>query len=455
MKPIRTTVILLVIIAVLGAGFFVLLKTEPKEDTQATPSYTSTPTISIFKTEKENIEKIEVITEGETYFIAKQNEKWVVNNDLSIKISQSKADTLAYECSSVFVKRVVAENVSDFSPYGLSEAKSKVVISMKDGSSQTIFIGDKTADGSLGYLMLSGESTVYVKSASGLDSLAPKLEKLRDTSLYSVSEEELTAVTITRQGAHKISLVREEYLSTEEGEEPVYQWKMKEPLEKNANERNTSENVLKTILALSFDSVADNNAQDLGKYGLDTPYATYTVSDKKNTYTILVGKENGTSRYVKTPDSRAVYLVENSKLAFLNVSYLQLVDKLIYLENIEGITGVTIKGAKNFEMQIEGNGDSAEYKINNVSISEDAFKTAYRYVLGITLDDFTEIGAKPQGKAECVVTYHKKEGQDAQVAYYSWDERNYLVTVNGEGNLLCRKKQVANMLDKLAQTVSE
>ena len=57
MKPIRTTLILLAVIAVLGAGFFVLLKTEPKE-TESSPSFTPSPTINIFKTEKENIAKI-------------------------------------------------------------------------------------------------------------------------------------------------------------------------------------------------------------------------------------------------------------------------------------------------------------------------------------------------------------------------------------------------------------
>lgn len=456
MKPIRTTLILLAVIAVLGAGFFVLLKTEPKE-TESSPSFTPSPTINIFKTEKENIAKIEITAEGESYFLSKSDdEKWVVNNDPSIKISQSKADTLAYECSSVTVKQLVAENVSDLSTYGLSEPKSKVTVLLKDGSSQTILIGNKTADGSLGYLMLSGESTVYAKSASGIDSLAPKLEKLRDASLYSVKDTEVTALSIARQGGHKISLIREEQPPAEEGGEPTYLWKMTEPLEKNANDYNLSENVLKTILELSFDSVADNNAQNLSQYGLDEPYATYTVSDKEKTYTVLVGKESDTSRYVKTSDSNAVYLVANSKLEFLNVGYLQLVDKLIYLENIDGVNGVSIKsGNQSFEMEIEGSGDSAGYKINHVPIAEKAFKSAYQSVLGITLDDFTELGAKPQGSAECTVTYHKKEGGDAQVAFYSWDERNYLVTVDGVGNLLCRKKQVTNMLDKLAQTVSE
>lgn len=455
MKPMKTTVIILAMIAVLGVGFWALLKTEPKSEEEALPSVSSVPTIGMFKTEKENIESIEVTTEGESYSLSKQDDKWVVNHNTSVKISQSKADTLAYECSSVSVKQVAAENVSDFSPFGLSEPKSKLVIRLKDGKTVMILIGDKTADGSLGYLMLAGESTVYAKSASGLESLVPKLEKLRDTSLYSVSEDKVSAISIARRDAHRIGLTKELVTPATEENEATYQWKMQEPLQKAANEYNLNEKVLKNILSLSFDSVADNNAQNLSQYGLSNPYAAYTIADDKTAYAILVGDENGTNRYVKTPDSNTVYLVASSKLSFLEVGYLQLVDKLIYLENIDDINGVTIRGTQNFEMNIEGSGDSAGYQINAIPVSEDTFKSAYQAVLGITLDDFAENAAQPQGTADCVICYHKKDGSESQVAFYSYDERNYLVKVNGVGNLLCRKKQVTGMLDKLAQSIAE
>ena len=96
MKPIRTTVIVIAIIAVLAAGFYFLLKTEPKDETDAAPSFTPTPTITLFKTEKENIAAIKITSEGSSYTVSKGGDgKWVVNNDPAIKISQSKADTLA------------------------------------------------------------------------------------------------------------------------------------------------------------------------------------------------------------------------------------------------------------------------------------------------------------------------------------------------------------------------
>ncbi|MBR5156271.1 MAG: DUF4340 domain-containing protein [Clostridia bacterium] len=454
MKPIKNIIIILAIIAVLATAFVVLLKTEPKEELEATPSFEPITTVDMFKTEKENIKSITITKDGKSYTVATEGEKWIVNNDPTIKISQSKANTLAYECSSVTAKELIAENVTDFSPYGLDNPTAVVDILFKDNTTQGILIGNKTADGSLSYLMLSGDNKVYAKSQSGVESLALSLDKLRDASLYSIAEEDIAAITIEKSGSNKIVLERNE-LPTNEGEEKVYEWKMKSPVIKNANEYNLFDYVVPTILSLSFDSVAEDDPQNLAPYGLDNPYAVYTVSDSENSYTISVGKETENGRYVKSADGAAVYVIENSKLKFLEYNYMQLVDKLIHLENIEDVSKVTVNGnGKNYEMTIEGEKDNASYKINSVPVSEDSFKNVYQAVIGIMFDDFTASTAAA-GETDCTVTYHKKSGEKTVVTYNNWDERNYLVRINGEGSLICRKKQITSMLDKLNQTVSE
>ncbi len=454
MKPIKNIIIILSIIAVLTTAFIVLLKTEPKDETPASPSFEPITTIDMFKAEKENIKSITVTKDGKSYTVATDGKSWVVNNDPSIKISQSRANTLAYECSTVTVRELAAEGVTDFSPYGLDNPTAAVDIAFKDGTTQGILIGNKTIDGSLCYIMLSGDNKVYTKSYSGTESLVLSLEKLRDEVLYNISEEDISAISIQKSGSNKIVLVRET-LPASENEEQTYEWKMKEPVIKNANEYNLQEYIMPTILSLSFDSVAADNPENLTQYGLDNPYAVYTVSDTEKTYTVYVGKETENGRFIKTPDSKAVYVVENSKLKFLEYNYMQLVDKLIHLENIDEISKVTINGnGKNYEMTIEGAGDNAGYKINSVAVSEDTFKNVYQAVIGILLDDFTA-SAESAGETECTVTYHKKNGEKTVVTYHNWDERNYLVRINGEGNLICRKKQITSVLDKLNQTVSE
>ena len=448
MKPIKSLIIVLVIIAILTGGFIWLLNTEPQDNTDDPfASFEPSATITIFSTEKTNIKDIVVTNAGESYTLTQKNSKWVVNNDETIKILQNKADTLAYECSSVVVKMLVAENVTDFSPYGLDKTNTKVKFTLNDGQTKTVLVGNMTADKGLYYVMLEGDNKVYAKSITGVESLVLPLEKLRDTSLYSVGDDDLKAFTIAKRGAKEISITLEKEIESD-GTEKSF-WKMKSPIIKLANEYSIGEQVIPLITSLVFDKVASNEPGSLKEFGLDKPYAVYTVTDSNATYKVSVGNKTEGGRFVMISGSKAIYVVAESKISFVDMGYIQLVDKLIHVEYIEDVKNIIIDGNnEKIELSVSGG-----YKINNLSVDEDTFKSSYQTVLSIMLDDFTETTSKPSGKAAYTITYYKLDGSNTTVSFYDWDDRNYIVLINGEGNMLCRKKQVTNMIASLGATV--
>lgn len=448
MKPIKSLIIVLVIIAILTGGFIWLLNTEPVDNTDDPfASFEPSSTITIFSTEKENVKSMVVTNNGESYTLTKKDSDWVVNNDESIKIMQNRADTLAYECSNVVVKMLVKENVTDFASYGLDNTNTKVKFTLNDGQTQTILVGNMTADKSLYYVMIEGDNKVYAKSITGTESLVPTLEKLRETSLYSVAEGDLKAFTISKNGAKEISIFLEKEIDADGTEKSI--WKMKSPIVKPANDYAIGEKILPVITSLVFDKVASNAPSNLKEFGLDKPYAVYTVTDSNATYTISVGNKTEGGRFVMISGSNAVYVVADSKISFVDIGYIQLADKLIHIENIEEVKNVIVAGNnEKFELSV-----TDEYKINNIIIGEDAFKSAYQTVLSIMLDDFTNTTAKPTGKAAYTITYNKIDGSSSNVSFYDWDDRNYIALINGEGNMLCRKKQVTNMIAGLRATV--
>ncbi len=448
MKPIKSLIIILVIIAILTGGFIWLLNTEPVDNTDDPfASFEPSNTLTIFSAEKENIKNIAVTNNGESYTLTKNDSGWIVNNDETIKIIQNRADTLAYECSSVVVKALVKENVTDFAPYGLDNTNTKVKFTLNDGQTQTVLVGNMTADKGLYYIMLEGDDKVYVKSITGTESLVPTLEKLRETSLYSVAEGDLKAFTIAKRGAKEISIFLEKEIEVD-GTEKTF-WKMRSPIVKLANDYAIGEKILPGITSLVFDKVASNTPNNLKEFGLDEPYAVYTVTDSNATHTVSVGNKTEGGRFVMISGSNAVYVVADSKISFVDIGYIQLVDKLIHIENIEQVKNVIVEGNnEKFELSVTDG-----YKINNLSVGEKTFKSAYQAVLGIMLDDFTDVAAKPSGKAAYTITYNKLDGSSSTVSFYDWDDRNYIAIINGEGNMLCRKKQVTNMVASLGATV--
>ncbi len=450
MKPFRNIVILVLVIALLGGGLYFVTQYEPKtEDT----SLDLPDTVTIFKTEKDRIQAVKVTNPQEEYVLSKTGEDWVINGDASIKVSVSRIETLLYECANVVAQKLVGEHVTDLSVYGLDQPTSKVQITLNDGTTATILIGNASLEGSVSYIMVAGDDKVYTKSTSGCRNLASLLSDLADKEIYSMAEEELGGFFLNRKDALPVRIVLENRAT--DGEEPSYQWEMKEPIEKVANDYTINESVITNLVVQSAVEVIP--IPEAGKaYGFDAPQATYGIwsRDHSKSFTITVGKSDGENTYLTLQGDPSVYLVATENLDFLKYGYLDLVDKLVHIENINDVSEVLLTGlGKEYVMAISDSKDAATYTINGKSIEESKFKKAYQSVLNLVLTDFVQ--EQKAGKAAFTILYKKKDGTQTSVQCTEYDDRNYLVLVNGKGNLLIRKKQVDNMIQVLESTLSE
>ena len=90
--------------------------------------------------------------------------------------------------------------------------------------------------------------------------------------------------------------------------------------------------------------------------------------------------------------------------------------------------------------------------INGKTVEESKFRLAYQAVLNLNLDDFA---TRSGGSVDFTITYHKNDGSTTIVRCLNYDDRNYLVTVNGSGNLLIRKKQIDNMITSVENIYSQ
>lgn len=453
MKPVRNILILAGVIILLVGGVYAVNRYQPKQEDKA--AATMAPTVSIFKTDKDNITTLAVTTPEEgTYALTKEGEVWIVNNDPSIRISQSRVDTLLYECASITGRDKLAENVQDLSQYGLDQPQRVVKITLSDGRTTTVLIGNVALENSVAYLMLEGENTVYTKSASGCDSLAMPLSKLLDTSVYTIDSEDIGGITLEKPGAEPVRLIREN-TAAPDAEEPAYVWKMEAPLQKEASDYMIGEKLLKNIVTQTAVQVISDPAAD-SAYGLDQPQAVYSIWNLDNSkhYTVQVGKAEGENTYIRLVGQKTVYTVATENLDFLSLGYMDLADKLIHLENITEVSEIDIDAkGKQYHLTISGADDNAVYTINDKKVEESKFKKAYQTIIGLVMDEFVTDSNK--GAVACTVRYTKKDGSQTVVECVEYNDRNYRVLVNGEGNLLIRKKQVDTMLAQLDKTIAE
>ncbi|MBR6729446.1 MAG: DUF4340 domain-containing protein [Clostridia bacterium] len=450
MKPMRNIITLSLVILLLCGGFYFVTVYEPKTEVNQNP--TSFQTVTIFTPEKDTITALHMQNEEESYTISKAEDgSWVINNNPSIKANQSRIESLLYEYASITGKELLEENAQDLAQYGLESPARSATITFADGSTQTILVGDETIDGSVCYMMVQGETKVYTKSSSGCDSMLPSLQKLLQTDIYNMTAEELGNFTMNRQGTPEVRLVREKVGESEEGQ-ASYEWKMKAPLVKEANIYNI-EDILENLLSQTAIRVIPDGSQN-GDYGFDEPKATYSIVnlDGSITHTVTVGgmAEDGT--YLRLAGDSAVYVVKTETLDFLQKSYLDFVDKLIHVENITDIKSITLAGkGKSYEMELSE--AEKRYQINGKEIKEQAFKTVYQALSGLMLDDFT-FDATGSAAPDYTITYIKHDGSQTTIQCISYNDRNYVVKVNGEGNFLIRKKQMDAVLTVLDKTIA-
>ncbi len=440
-KTYRNIGIIILVILLLGGGLFAVSKIEPKQDEVVTPDLPDT--ITVYQTEKDNIVSVTVTNPEETYTLALQNETWIVTKDPSVVLHAPSVESLLYECANIVGQDMVSENAQDLSPYGLDKPERTVEIKLKDGTTVKILIGAATFENSVSYLMVEGETKVYTKSTSGCNTLTGSLSALMDNNIYTMDAEEIGFIKIARTGGETITL--EKVKLSQEGEADAFEWTMKTPLHKKTNAYRLQNDLFTNLLSQKAVSVIP--IPESGKdYGFNNPRAVYTIAsqDKSKSYTVTVGKKEESGTYIRLKGNQSVYLVATEKLDFLELSYFDLIDKLVHIENIKDVAEVHLTGLnKTFTMIVPASDDGA-YKINNKEIEKDDFTTAYQAVIGLILDDFTATGG---GETAFTITYKKRDGSQTVVKCLSFDERNYLVKVNGEGNLLIRKRQIDSMID--------
>lgn len=450
MKAYRNLIIIILVVLILGGGLYAVTKFEPKsEDAVQTELPT---TVTVFETEKDKITSLYIVNPEESYTLAKKNGVWCVLEDASVVLDQSRVESLLYECANIAGQKLVNENAEDLSQYGLDHPERTVTIKLSDGTNVKVLIGNAAFENSVSYLMVEGEGKVYTKSTSGCNTLTGLLSALLDTEIYNMDTNNIGGVTIRRSGGETIVLDRVKVQT--EGGEDAFKWTMRSPITKEANTYRIEEELLPDLLSQKAASVVAIPEAGFD-YGLKNPRAEYTIVslDKSESYTITVGKEEGTNTYISKKGDTSIYLVATEKLDFLKLNYNDLIDKLIHLEDIKTVSEIQLSGlGKSYTMTISA-AENATYAINGKEIKEDAFRKVYQAVIGFTLDDF----AKSAGGNDTAftITYKKRDGSQSVVKCLNYDDRNYLVTVNGSGNLLIRKKQVDNMIHVIENALAQ
>ncbi len=458
----KNTVILIITAAVLVllTVLTVVLLSIPKEsgnessvpDSSAT---SSTENHAFFDYAKEDIVSVEIsnehgvytlvrVTEGETSRIALEGKE-------SETLMSSTASSAFNGAATLKSNKLVSDDASKLSEYGLDDPSVTVKTTLKDGSVHTLYLGIESPAG--GFYANTSESTdVYLITAFSASYFRSARTDYYPTDLLGAYDAAaFRGLTVSRPGEKDIDVIRltdEEYEAAMDAAEANIksQHELTSPFKYDVNSVYL-QRVVEAVSGLNaLETVTDDvSASSLASYGLDKPKTLLIKDDSKK---LLIGSKSSTADvyYVMLDGRGVVYAASADSLSFIEDGadrYAYTMIGLVALKNVKSLVIETADKKYDFICNDFDDLQNLEVSCDGKELPPDEFKKLYQQIFSATQNGLAE---KPSSDLYLRVTYNKRDGSKVVMEYYKIDITRYYAEVNGVGIFSVK----ADMVEKIA-----
>lgn len=296
MRGFRSTILLLVVLAgLLGYIYYFMKPGSPPASEQKA---------RVFTIEADKIEELQVkSSKGEASTLARKEGAWHLTAPIAVKADETEVSGLISNLASLEIQRVVDENPSDLSQYGLAPARIEIGFRKAGEKAVTkVLIGDKTATGSDLYVKLPAEKKVFLVPSFVESSFDRGTFDLRDKTILAFVRDKVDQVSIDAP---------EVTLRVKKGPE---RWALDAPFPGRADIA-VVEGLIGRLQTSQMKSIAaaEPTPDQLKTWGLDKPSLTATVVAGSATATLTLGKDDGQGNVFARDAARPmVFTVEKS-----------------------------------------------------------------------------------------------------------------------------------------------
>ena len=284
--------------------------------------------------DSENVKAITFIKEENSVELKRLGaDEWQVTAPVNAKgDSPAISDFLSFLNNLTFT-RVVEESPKNFSTFGLDTPNLKVILSMNDGKTKGIRVGENHPMGNKVYLArLNGERVLTADITR--DRLDQKVYDLRDKTILDFKTPQI----------NKIELIRDKKTLTLKKNEHSWQLIEEETIAKGNESEIT--NLLNTIQAAHIEQFVEEQPEQLASYGLNNSKLTVKLTTLKanEPLTLFIGEKSEHGFYAKTLSKKNIFVINQSLFDALNNR--QLVDflnKSLVEFNDDDLSKVTLR----------------------------------------------------------------------------------------------------------------
>jgi hypothetical protein len=182
------------VLAVLGGLLYWSNRTEEaragKPDPKAAPK--------ILELKEPDIKQIEIRhRDGETTVVKKNDAgKWSITAPQPLAADQSAVGAITSAVSSLSSDRVIDENASNLSSYGLDPPRIGITLTMADGKTHVLRIGEDTPVEGGTYATLDGDKRLFTIASFSKTALDKQSKDLREKHLLTFDQDKLSRVEL-------------------------------------------------------------------------------------------------------------------------------------------------------------------------------------------------------------------------------------------------------------------
>lgn len=281
MKPFIRTAIALGVAGGLGAYIYLVEMKKPADKDEKKKE-------KVFALDKAKAKELQLQPAGgEPVTAQKDGASWRLTAPMQAPADGGEVDSLISSLENLEIDEVVVDQATDLKQFGLDPPKNAVSV-VEEGAAQPLelLIGDKTPDGAALYAKTPDKPRVFTIASWQEASFNKKPFDLRDRDLLKVKRDAVKALEVTgKDGGYALE-------RSDKGE-----WSFTRPLRTLAG-RWSVEGLLGTLESLRMESVADEKATDLKKYGLDKPQRRVKLTLSDGGYKILeIGNAAGEKKF--------------------------------------------------------------------------------------------------------------------------------------------------------------
>ncbi len=297
MKPNGLLVAVLFLAAIVGGVYWT---NKHKADEAKKPAATTTDTVKVLTIPEDQFKEVKIEKkDAAPTVIAKVSDKWALVQPKPMPADQEAVGSMITALSALNADRVVDEKPADLGPFGLTTPKEQIVITRKDGKTQTLDIGDDSPVGSGVFAKLAGDSRVFVIPTYTKTNFDKTAKDLRDKRLLTFNSDKLTNVQLTAKGQ-----------TVDFGKNAQNEWAIVKPKPMRADGSQIDDLVRKLKDAKMDTSVSDEDAKKAEAAFASSPQiATVTVTDNSGPQALGVRKDKDKNYYAKSSAVEGVYKI--------------------------------------------------------------------------------------------------------------------------------------------------